>query len=42
MINWSACSLEKLFHAMETAETKGDEAKAEAIRIAIDERVAPL
>jgi hypothetical protein len=41
MINWSACSLETLFNELETAESKGDEVKAEAIRLAIDERVAP-
>jgi hypothetical protein len=39
---WLLCSLEKLFNELETAESKGDEVKAETIRLAIDERVAPL
>jgi hypothetical protein len=42
MVNWSACTLENLFNELETAESIGDEVKAETIRRAIDDRVAPL
>jgi hypothetical protein len=37
---WSLYALEDLFYELEAAEDEGKEAKAEAIRKAIDERVA--